>query len=165
MNTQKSFWRLFAVVITAAIYVAAIAIYNVSHVVAFNPQPDPPAFGMFAITHGQTARLNVVSIPPLAGNTSVEMATVPNQPMVVELTFFDSQGMMLMQSTESLLPGHAAFLDLNGITFERRTEIRARVHVLESPGDPDRNKIKVVATIEVFDNETGKTMVLLPAVQ
>ena len=29
---------------------------------AFNPQPDPPRFGMVGIADGQTARLNLVNL-------------------------------------------------------------------------------------------------------
>jgi hypothetical protein len=67
------------------------------------------------------------------------------------------------------MPGHAVFLDLNGNTLEipgLRTEIRGLVRSVEDPNLFGPNTIKLGATLEVFDNETGRTsFVLLPAVQ
>lgn len=106
-------------------------------------------FGMVGITRGQTARLNVVDASEVA----------PDPCREVELMFLDSQGNVRLRSSECLAPGHAAFLDLNGNFLEApgvRAEIRAMVHVTPPP-EPDRNRVKIIASVEVFDNITGKT--------
>jgi len=86
----------------------------------------------------------------------------------VELMFVDSLGDIRQRSTQCLLPGHAVFLDLNGNSVEvpgLRLEIRGLVHAVPPP-DPDSNHMSLGATLEVFDNETGRTsLVLLPELQ
>ena len=126
------------------------------------PCPTCARFGMVGITRGQTARLNV------ADTTNVmDTSDVPPGPCrEVELMFFDSQGSIRQRSVQCLKPGHAAFLDLNGSFLEvpgLRAEIRASVNVIAPPPDPDRNRINLVATVEVFDNETGRTNFVLVA--
>ena len=158
MNPRNASSEVIAVAMLAGVLIATAAILDRSRVAAFNPQPDPPAFGMLGITHQQSARLNV------ADTREVQ----PGPCRQVEMTFFDGQGNVLMQSSQCVMPGHAVFVDLNGISLVSttpRTEIRAKVHVIEPPGDPDRSRNKLVATIEVFDNETSRTIFALPAVQ
>ena len=112
---------------------------------------DCAHLGMIGITRSQTARLNAVNF---GSNTHVS----------VDLMFLDTQGNVLLRSTQMLMPGHSAFLDLNGISTDfpgLRAEIRglARFQL-------DGNTTNVGATLEVFDNETGRTsFVILPAVQ
>jgi len=160
MNTNRAVIEMLTVAALAIVLFGASSIGNNSphRVSAFNPQPDPPAFGMLAITHEQSARLNVAE----TGDVQ------PGPCRQVEMTFFDGQGNELLRSSQCVTPGHAVFLDLNGISLVSttpRTEIRAKVHVIEPPGDPDRNQINIVPTLEVFDNESGRTTVVLPAVQ
>src|SRR5258708_2238453 len=90
---------------------------------AFNPQPDPPGFGMIGITAGQTLRLNVsnVALPPARG--------CPPGPCRVELAFFDSAGGLLLPAVQTTLqPGVSTHLDLRGDDVTNsdhlRTEIR-----------------------------------------
>jgi hypothetical protein len=136
-------------------------------------------FGVLGITGGQTARLNVVSLTPPPEPDRSTPPPEPERPVQVELMFFDSQGNVLLRSTETLMPGHAAFLDLDGATLPRgpadtfppvggisnRTQIRAKIRLIEDPNlgeppEPDRNRINLAATVEVFDNfglDAGKT--------
>lgn len=146
----------------AIIFAAAIWNNSAGPVSAFNPQPDPPAFGMIGITNTQTARLNVVRVQPTPAG---------DRPVRVELSFFDSQGMLLLRSTESLMPGHAAFLDLDGATLmmpraaadsfaSDRAQIRGTVHIIQSIPVGESNTLNLVPTLEVFDNagiDAGKT--------
>jgi hypothetical protein len=154
----------------AATVITALAL--APRVRAFNPQPDPPAFGMIAVTNEQTARLNVVAV---GGSRCASTGDVQPGPcrIQVTLTFFDANGQVLAQRVETLQSGHATFLDLNGATlgggvigdFSPRSEVRADVQVLGQPPDGDRPA--VVPTLEVFDNfgmDVGKTRVALAAV-
>jgi hypothetical protein len=162
MKTRNALYKLVvATIVAAGVIGVAIARGRAS---GANPVsrpicPIPPAecgkdcakIGMAAVTRGQTARLNAFNFEP---HTAV----------TVELMLLDSQGCVLMHSTQSLMPGQAAFLDLNGIASEvpgLRAEISGEAHF-----QLDGNATKVGATLEVFDNETGRTsFVLLPAVQ
>ena len=177
MKVRNTFLRVVSLVAFAAAVFGTAAIFDQgrSRAADFNPQPDPPAFGMIGITHEQTARLNVVNWgdvnPGPCRSRGGEVDPGPCR-VQVELIFVDSQGNVLMRSTESLMPGHAAFLDLDGATLPRdtgppsaggnRTEIRAKIRLFEDPSiqpvsQGDRN---LAATVEVFDNsglDAGKS--------
>jgi len=126
---------------------------NPGDIAGFNPQPDPPKiFGQLGLVAGQTIRLNAVNV--LDPGTTL----LPPDPCRVTLVFFGQDGRILAHSTEVLQPGAATFLDfaLPATINSIRTEVRADVTV-ESlstrlvPPDPCR------ATLEVFDNDTGRT--------
>ena len=184
MKVRNVLLKVATVVAFAAAVVGAAAILDqgTSHVAAFNPQPDPPAFGMIGITHEQTARLNVVNwgdVNPGPCRSSGEVQPGPCR-VEVEFIWFDSQGNVLLRSTETLMPGHAAFLDLDGGTLPRdtgppsaggnRTQVRAKIRLLDDPNlapvpQGDRN---LAATVEVFDNfgpDAGKSRFAVDAFQ
>jgi len=134
---------------------------------AFNPQPDPPAFGLVSVNPGQTLRLNVVnrlSPPPepdrLGRSTRHAMlafdmyrADVPPGPCATAHLFADRQSCEV-----TLAPGEAASFDLTSATEIGLTQ------VLPAVQDDDRNQSPaLVYTLEVREN--GKTILLLPAVQ
>ncbi len=151
MKTRNTLLKVLTVATLSAVLMAAAGIIDRDHVSAFNPQPDPPAFGMLAVTHGQTARLNVVDT----------MDVPPGPCREVELMFLDSEGNIRQRSVQCVMSGHAAFLDLNGNFLEltdNRAEIRGKVHLINPP---ERTMTNLVATIEVFDNETGRTSFIL----
>src|SRR5262245_10194459 len=126
-------------------------------------------FGMVGITAGQTARLNVVNALPQPP------PNLPNPPPNrVTLMFVDSSGNPVniggapLQTTVTLSPGQSAFLDLNGDAYPspppnlpnpppQRVEIRALVSDCEGCGSG-----LVVPTLEVFDNATGRTTLVMP---
>src|SRR5262249_60121367 len=75
---------------------------------AFNPQPDPPAFGLIGVDPFETARLNAVCADgPLPGG-------VAPGPCDIVLVFRDISGRALKQMTATLLPGQGTSLDLRG---------------------------------------------------
>jgi hypothetical protein len=148
-----------------------------TYVKAFNPQPDPPAFGLISLNPGQTLRLNVVNrlTPPpdpdrpgratrhamlgfdlyrtdAAGSTPIG-AEVPPGPCVTAHQFASRQSCEV-----ALAPGEAASFDLplsteGGIT-----------NVLPAVQDDDRNQHPaLIYTLEVREN--GRTLYTLPAVQ
>jgi len=129
------------------------------------PQPVEVAFGMVGLAHLQTARLNVVMI----GGGQPD----PGQRCRAEISFFDAAGQLFRDSsgvpiaTEVILVSdQAARLDLREADAFRgrtglRVALRARMQALDPPPttgpDPCR---RVVATLEVFDNFTGRTNLL-----
>ena len=161
MNKRNTMLKVFGVATLTAILVGTAAILGngTYRVAAFTPRPRPisvpcpsciPTFGYWGFTHSQTARLTVV-----------DMSDVPPGPCrTVEMTFYDRVGNIRQRSIQCLIPGRAASLDLNGSALEftgLRAEMRARVEIITPPPDPDDNSINLVATVQVFDNDTGKT--------
>jgi hypothetical protein len=130
---------------------------------AFNPQPEPPArFGMVGLTRGQTARLNVANLQPPdpLHDCRVMLGFVDSMGQ----TFFDRAGAEIV-SEVSLPRGHAAFLDLrSGEAFRdertRRVQFRAGLEGVPPPDNTPDPCANLVATLEIFDNETGRTLVL-----
>ena len=130
---------------------------------AFNPQPDPPRYGMIGITPGETLRINVA-------NPQLPSATLP-RPCRVELTFLDSTGNPLLPPVQRTLEaGQSAHFDLNGDALFPtgtgdvllRAEVRPVVRVLPNPTDVGSAFVPpdpCVSSIELFDNATGKTRV------
>ncbi len=153
--------RIVTFGIAGAIAVASAALgVGVAHLKAFNPQPDPPRFGMVGIAEGQTARLNLVNL------LSPGAATIPPGPCRAELQFFDGDGNVVASRLVRLEAGHAAFLDFTptfvpvntgDVAAPLRAEIRANVElgVAGLPPGPCR------ATLEIFDNATARTTIFV----
>jgi hypothetical protein len=143
----------------AASVIALVGICLLSRTTtAFNPQPDPPRFGMVGIADGQTARLNLVNLGiPVNGFAPPCRAT---------LKFFDGDGNLLASQRVDINPGQAAFLDLapsfappaNGTSAGLlRAEIRGALTPIDDQYAPPCK-----ASVEVFDNVTGRTSILFP---
>jgi len=145
---------LIVAAVCAGVGIGASVVLN-----AFNPQPDPPGFGMVGIAAGQTARLNVVNLgngPP----------AVP-PPCRASLQFFDDPGNLLANQQVRVEAGNAVFLDLaanfppaNGVgevLAPPRAEIRAATETPDGELPPP-----CTATLEIFDNASGRTAVSFP---
>jgi len=152
--------RRIVLSIAVAAAVAGIAIgVSVAQLRAFNPQPDPPGFGMVGIAAGQTARLNIVNL----GNGP---AAIP-PPCRATLQFFDDQGNALAERRVRVEAGNATFLDLaptfppvNGVSdvvSPLRAQIRAAIDTPDGELAPPCK-----ATLELFDNASGRTSILYP---
>ena len=176
MKTRNIFTRLSMVVALSALASTA-TIWEVRRVRA-NPPPDPDRiFGMVGITPGQTMRLNVVNLqPPPDPDTNA----APPGPCRVLLSFRNADGQPFMDSNGDsiqrlveLPAGHSAFLDLNADLFSApsanadaasaplRLQLRPFVRVLAAPPDPEKQipPGPCRATMEVFDNTSGRTSV------
>ena len=109
------------------------------------------AYGVAAISPGETARLHVVTV----GIPDLQPA---------ELVIYDREGNILAHSTEYLRPGSAAALDLSfpeppAVAVPgNRLEFYAEVRFARQRG-PDRGY--VIPSLEVLDNDTGKTIRLV----
>ncbi|HMG32621.1 MAG TPA: hypothetical protein VKM94_01685 [Blastocatellia bacterium] len=126
-------------------------------------------FGMLGITTGQTARLNVVNALP------VDPPSIPvGPPIRVTLMFVDGNGNPFniagapLQTIVTLGPGQSGSLDLNSDAIPNgpptvpngppiRVQIRALVAECEGC-----SRGFVVPTLEVFDNATGKSTLVIP---
>jgi len=152
-NSAMQLIALIAIVMTAAVWGATSVGAQASDGRFYSPT------GMFGITQNQTARINVTRDDPFFQGD-------PGDDDRVELTFVDGDGNILSQKVYELGAGKSAFLDLRGSdlprTETRRTQIRAMVRYI---GTPDTRTYMWTPTVEVFDNESGETRFLVPAVQ
>lgn len=121
---------------------------------AFNPQPEPPRFGMVGMTATQTMRLNVVSMGEVSGI----------DPTPFMLQFRDSRGDVVAELPEVLLlPGQAAYLDVEGreMVSGRRARVELQAVVIQDPrGTRPRDAFLGLVTVEVFNTLTGRTTLL-----
>jgi hypothetical protein len=117
---------------------------------AFDPQPDPPAFGIISITPDQTIRLNAVC-------SEHGVNGVPPAPCRAELMLHDAAGNVLVSQIVRLKPGQATFLDY---TVGLRTTPSERVGI-QPCVLPDPQRGRVLPTVEVFDSATGQTALLV----
>jgi len=148
-----------------SITVAALLLLGVGAAQAFNPQPDPPGFGMFGITDFQRAHLHV-SLP----DTQKTRGGFPPGPCRVEVSFVNEDGKAVMTETHTLSPGitgNSIFTpareiptDTVGLSSDAgllvpavRQQLRAVVNPLDStlPPGPCHD---LLATVQV-DNQQG----------
>src|SRR5438874_74294 len=146
------FLTAVAVVCLAAVAVPATAqpIVNPGTLVAFNPQPDPPGFGIVPVRANQIIWLNVVCFPHPIGNSppdppgfgmvtlvgqGVRLATscfehpvngVPPGPCRGTVMIHDAAGNVLRSAQYDLKPGETGFLDYAPL---RNTDARSLVSI------------------------------------
>jgi hypothetical protein len=122
-------------------------------------------FGMVGIAAGQTARLNVVDIR--SSPTPPPIRDQPNPPPIRVTLAFEGVGVPpnptidtpLYSQEVALGPGQSASLDMPASAVLADGATRGRFRAVLVPQPPP---IKVVATLEVIDDETGVTTVFLP---
>ena len=111
-------------------------------------------FGMFGLTAGQTARLNLVNLEIGEFVPCVR----------VELSFIDANGNTLMQKVYDIDRGKSAYLDLSGNQFATRgrAQFRAQVRFVDNPDIRDDPFFRnCLPTLELVDNATGRTTTFL----
>ena len=161
--------RTLAGIFTGAFLVALLGDLGTAAAADEIPVPPPPQrvqidLGMVGLAHLQSAQLNVVMV---GGGTPD-----PSDDCRVGISFFDAAGQLFRDTSgmpiaaEAILSDQAARLDLREAdAFRGRTGLRvafrARMQALDLPPttgpDPCR---RVVATLEVVDNLTGRTNLL-----
>jgi hypothetical protein len=166
MKNKRTITILTLVVAIGAM--AAFGIFRISQkVTAFNPQPDPPGYGMVGITDAQTIRINVV-------NTNEPDLNLPPDPCRVVLNFRDSEGNLIRNSDGQpvrrvvlLQAGQSTFLDLNGDVFAGggRVQLRPVARVQQADGSNNLPPDPCIPTVEVIANASGRTQFTLPAIQ
>jgi hypothetical protein len=150
-------------VAVGGVLAVALAVGALSQIArAFNPQPDPPGYGMIGIADGETARLNVVNLGVPDPTTGI-----PPDPCRMRLQFVDAEGNVLASRGVAPEMGHSKFLDFtpafvpvntaDGLAVTPlRAEIRAVLFTDNGvPPGPCR------VTLEIFDNVTGRTQIAL----
>jgi len=112
---------------------------------AFNPQPEPPGFGIVSINPDQTIRFNVVCWEHVVDG-------VPPGPCQGEMMFHDMTGNIVARQSVRLAPGEATFLDF---TFGERTSLGNLVGI-NPCWIPDPTSGRALPTAEVFDTMSGR---------
>ena len=153
-----------------SITIAALLLLGAGTAQAFNPQPEPPGFGMFGMTEFQRSHLHV-ALPVTDRKTQT-------QPCRVEVSFVDENGKAVMTETHMLWPGmtgNSIFTPTRiipdpediatvteGNTGVVRHQIRAVVNPLDST-QPNGECFGLLATVQV-DNQQGgaPTLTLSP---
>jgi len=130
------------------------------------PVTDTRTSGAVGIAQGQTARFNVLRPNETATATCSAV-----------LTYFDGAGTQLKTTTVTVAPGTAGYLDLFSDTdlalaTDQRRQIRVTVAVpVATPSATSSASLsplaksapvcRLIPTLEIFDEATGKTSVVL----
>ena len=176
MKNKNLFTRSLVLIALVGVLMAIAGFWLTTYVRAFNPQPDPPAFGLISLNPGQTLRLNVVNhlVPPpdpdhqgratrhamlgfdlymTSTGSPASSADVPPGPCITAHHFANRQSCEV-----TLAPGEATSFDLATPTEVGMTQVLPLVQ------DDDRNQHPaLIYTLEVREN--GKTLYTMPAVQ
>ena len=121
--------------------------------IAFNPQPDPPGFGLVTLVVGQGIRVNVVCSEHSA-------RLYPPDPCRGTLMFHDMAGDTLASQEVTLRPGQAASLPLS-LFRESGDPVGIDPCWIPAPG----NRGHAIPSAEVFNSNTGQTLLFMnPAV-
>jgi hypothetical protein len=157
MKTRNRFAKLTSL----ALLVATLTIYAQGTAAAASGKQAPEtaaptqtttefASGGISIGRGQTASIIVVCNPDPSGRDE--------RPVEVEFMFNDWNGNLLASETKTIIPGHASSFEFRGI-IAVRTDLIPCLKVLVNPNDPRANRI--VATLAVFDTESGEAKLAL----
>jgi hypothetical protein len=154
-EVMKNRTRFVELIVLAVLAIWAVH-YMSGRVRAIPPGPtESLAFGAVGLVDGQTARLNVSMLSPAP----------PSDPTAVEIRFLDGNGGAIKQAIVQLAPGQTAFVDFSLADVAPgaaggRVQIRAEVRVTVTPGPNETPSGRLISTLEVFDNATGKTSFL-----
>ncbi len=172
MNYKRTITIILAASILTAI--AAFAFMRVApqKVEAFNPQPDPPGYGLVGLVTNQSLRINVANLgnPPDPDS--------PPDPCRVVIIFRDGNGTPLttpngvvIRRVALLQGGQSTSLTLNADNFVRegsRFQLRPDVRIQQADGTNGLPPDPCIPSAEVMGNENGRTQFMLnfiPAVQ
>ncbi|MCI0387300.1 MAG: hypothetical protein MOB07_00805 [Acidobacteria bacterium] len=155
MKIRSRRTKLIATALTIVALAAILATWNARQVDALAEDHNQFVVGL---TSGQTARLSALNSGEAKG-------------IIVDYKFFDSQGRVLRvfiappdPDRQLIPPGQMRSVDLNAddLNVMRDRFGRIQVHALvRAIGNPDEKNLH--ASLEVFDNATGKTTVLIQA--
>ena len=125
--------------------------------------PETRTSGMVGVVDGQVARVNVLN-PGVAAPAVGVVCTAT-------LSFFDGGGTLLKTGPVVVLPGQSQSLDVFGdkdlsLTGATRREIRATITIpavapVSTATSNPPAACTLIGTLEVFDETSGKTQVVL----
>lgn len=162
---QRRLMTIAAAVLVAALTLAPLAAR------AFNPQPEPPAFGMVGVGLGQTAVLNAVltteATPPPDPDTPTPDDGRPECRLVLAFVGADGRSLVdnsgaLVKKTVALRGGAAEVLAIRASDVQGNRQLRLplRAVVIGPPDDSAPSDCRgLVATMEVV-SPLGWTQVL-----
>jgi hypothetical protein len=165
--TMKKVWTAVA---AAATVTVAVVTWSVG-VRAFNPQPDPPGFGLIGIGLGQTLQLTVV-------NTAGLLSGVPPGPCRVEIGLIGADGAFLSGLPDAngasalplhkgglLRPGESLSIAVSAasVATDASGRLQVRPAWVNGPGAVPPGPCR--ASVDVIDDATGKTAFSIPAVR
>ena len=111
-------------------------------IVGFNPQPDPPGFGLVTLV-GQSIRLNVTCFEHQVGNS-------PPDPCAGEFMFHNAVGDVVKSGRYSMRAGESATLEFTPIAVgDVRSAVTLEPCLLPSPGG------RALPAVQVVDLATG----------
>ena len=177
MKNRNIFTKSLVMISLVGVVMAVVGFWLTTYVRAFNPQPDPPAFGLISLNPGQTLRLNVVNrltpppdpdrlgrgkrhamlgfdlyMPGTGSQASIGAVLTPEHCIT-------AHRLANHQSCEvTLVPGEATSFDL-----APSTELGISQVVPAVQDDDNNQHPALVYTLEVREN--GKTLYTVPAVQ
>jgi len=120
-------------------------------------------FGMVGIAAGQSMRVNVL-------NAGVLTPTAQPISCATQVFFLDEQGVVVKRATVTASPGRSISIDIHRdvdiVASQSRVEVRAVVTSISFlttvPGQPPHLAFcQIVPTLEVFDDATERTTVIL----
>ncbi len=164
---HKRLLTLTAIMIAAGMVLVFVK-FAPQVVKAFNPQPDPPGFGIFGITEGQSIRFSVV-------NTNLSAPPEPDlpPPCRVVMTLRDSTGSPVLRPNGTpvhrvveLGRGESASLAFNGDNLPRGSDGLVRPDIKIQQADPVDGQFPppCIPSAEVISNANGRTQFMVPFV-
>jgi hypothetical protein len=115
--------------------------------------------GLVGVTAGQTLRLAIAHV----GNPNDSSM----EPCIVEWAFFDLAGAVVGSGEARVEPGRGVLADLRAaeigphVVPGDRLEIRAEIRTADSDRDATFCQNNLRPTLQVFDDETGRTAILV----
>ena len=139
----------------------AAAMLAATPATAFNPQPEPPAFGMIGLSRMQKVLLHAVLTRP-AGSTRAGCEVVLSLVDAVGQPFHDAAGAEITK-VATLRGGAAVSLSLDSRDALADGSVRKEIRAVlgQPPGAAETDCGGLVATLEIV-NGRGRTVLFYP---
>jgi hypothetical protein len=158
----------------ASLAAAALVLLGAGAAQAFNPQPEPPGFGMFGITEFQRAHLHVALPVTITNGNGGKASTAP---CTIDVSFVNEAGEAVFTETHTIAPGttgRAVFdprLQRDGnndplpALAAVAAPVRHQLRALITPADGRKNQEAcepLVATVQVDNGDGVPTLTVSP---
>ena len=163
--------RTLAITVTASVMTAFTALVILKlgpqKVEAFNPQPDPPGFGIFGISESQIMKINVVNTAP------APIADAAAEACRVVMTFVDQNGNVLTRSDGTVISRVAQLngwqsisiaVDASNFIRGGRLQLRPVVKIQQADGDGTSPPDPCLPSVEVINSANGNTQFAIQTV-